>query len=104
MSEQREMGKTCWIREELDPALLQLQNSLNTAPGSVGLGAGLSKQGHMFKCNLSLDCTEIATNLWGVKELTTGGQAERNCNPAAARRLPRCFQNNYSGFVLVGQL
>lgn len=35
VSEQPEMGKTCWIQEELDHALLQLQSSLNTAPGSM---------------------------------------------------------------------
>lgn len=58
----------------------------------------------MLNCNLSLDCTEIATNLWRVKELTTGGEEEQKCNTAAAQRMPRCFQNNYSGFVLMGQL
>lgn len=35
VSEQPEMGKTCWIQEELDLALLQLQSSLNAAPGST---------------------------------------------------------------------
>ena len=38
VSEQPEMGKTRWIQEELDPALLQLQSSLNTAPGSTFRG------------------------------------------------------------------
>lgn len=38
VSEQQEMSKTCWIPEELDPALLQLQSSLNTAPGSAFWG------------------------------------------------------------------
>lgn len=38
VSEQPEMGKTCWIQEELDPALLQLQSSLNAAPGSMFWG------------------------------------------------------------------
>lgn len=37
-SEQQEMGKTCWIWEELDPALLQLQRGLNTAPGRLFWG------------------------------------------------------------------
>lgn len=58
----------------------------------------------MLNCNLSLDCTEIAANLRRVKELTTGGEEEQKCNTAAAQRMPRCFQNNYSGFALVGQL
>lgn len=38
VSEQPEMGKTCWIQEELDPALPQLQNSFNAAPGSMFWG------------------------------------------------------------------
>lgn len=85
--------------------LFYSSKAASTLPQAACFGAWSGKiEWHMLNCNLSLDCTEIATNLWRVKELTTGGEEEQKCNTAAAQRMPRCFQNNYSGFVLMGQL
>lgn len=55
----------------------------------------------MLNYNLSLDCMEIASNLWRVKELTTGVRKSRNVAQLQTRE---CQQGVFKITTVVSSL